>query len=76
MLGDAGDLDVDAIGGEGLVVDLADTSAIQRVGEGGAEFCDVDLVGTASDLLVGGEEDLDGAVPDFRVGRSAWRRRS
>ena len=41
--------------------------AVHRVGEIGAELLQVDLVDAAADLLVGREQDLDGAVPDLRV---------
>ena len=64
---DALDGDGGAIGGKGLVLDMARGFAVDRVGELGAEFLQVDLVDAAADFLVGGEQDLDGAVLDLRV---------
>ena len=40
--------------------------AVHRIGEVGAEFLQVDLVDAAADLLVGREQDLDGAVLDMQ----------
>ena len=40
--------------------------AVDRIGEIGAELFQVDLVDAAADLLVGREQDLDGAVLDLR----------
>ena len=41
--------------------------AVHRVGEVGAELFQIDLVDAAADFLVGGEQDLDGAVLDMRI---------
>ena len=61
------DRDLDRIGGEALVLDRAGGLAVHRVAEIGAELLEIDLVDPAADLLVGGEEDADRAVPDVRV---------
>ena len=41
--------------------------AVHGVGEVGAELFQIDLVDAAADLLVGREQDLDGAVLDLRI---------
>ena len=64
---DALDGDGGAVGGKGLVLDIPGGFAVHRVGEVGAELLQVDLVDAAADLLVGREQDLDGAVLDMRV---------
>ena len=70
MGADALDGDGGGIGGEGLVLDIAGGLAVDGVGKIGAELLQVDLVDAAADLLIGGEQDLDGAVLDLRDGRS------
>ena len=75
MDGDAGDLDGDAVGGKILALDLAERAAVQRISEGRTELFQVHLVGAATDLLVGGEEDLDRAVLDLRIRQQELRRR-
>ena len=67
MGADALDGDGGAVGGKRLVLDIAGGFAVHRVGEIGAEFFQIDLVDAAADLLVGREQDLDGAVLDLRV---------
>ena len=46
---------------------MAGAFAVHRVGEVGAELLQIHLVDAAADLLVGREQDLDGAVLDLRV---------
>ena len=67
MGGDALDGDGGAVGGKGLVLDIARAFAVHRVGEIGAELFQVRLVDAAADLFVGREQDLDGAVLDLGV---------
>ena len=67
MGADAFDGDGGAVGREGLVLDIAGGFAVDGVGEIGAELLQVDLVDAAADLLVGREQDLDGAVLDLRI---------
>ena len=74
MGGDALDGDGGAIGRERLVLDMARGLAVDRVGEIGAEFLEVDLVDAAADLLVGREQDLDGAVLDLGIADQELRR--
>ena len=66
MGADALDGDGGAVGGEGLVFDVAGGLAVDRVGEVGTELLQVGLVDAAADLLVGREQDLDGAVLHVR----------
>ena len=54
---DAGEGDLQLDGREGLVLDLADDRAVDRVGEVGAEALEVEVVGAVADLLVDGEAD-------------------
>ena len=67
MGGDAFDGDGGAVGRKGLVLDIAGGLAVHGVGEIGAEFFQIGLVDAAADLLVGREQDLDGAVLDLRI---------
>ena len=67
MGADALDRDGGAVGGKRLVLEVPGALAVHGVGEVGAEFLQVDLVDAAADLLVGREQDLDGAVLDVRV---------
>ncbi len=62
---DAFDGDGGAVGRESLVLDMARGLAVHGVGEIGAELFQVGLVDAAADLLVGREQDLDGAVLDL-----------
>ena len=62
---DALDGDGGAVGRKGLVLDIARGFAVHRIGEVGAELFQVGLVDAAADLLVGREQDLDGAVLDL-----------
>ena len=64
---DALDGDGGAVGRKGFVLDIPGGFAVHRVGEVGAELLQVDLVDAAADLLVGREQDLDGAVLDIRI---------
>ena len=57
------DRDLNRIGREALVLDRAGGLAVHRIAEIGAELLEIDLVDPAADLLVGGEEDADRAVP-------------
>ncbi len=54
MDGDAGDLDLDPVGREGFVLDLAGGAAVHGVGEIGAYPAQIDLVDAAADLFVRG----------------------
>ncbi|MNT90527.1 hypothetical protein D3C72_2314410 [compost metagenome] len=74
MDGDAGDGDLDAVGGKGLVFDMAGGFAVDGVAELGAELFQVDLVCAAADFFVGREENADGAVPDIVIVHQELRR--
>ncbi len=58
---------IGGVGAEGLVLDLAEVGTVQGVGVVGAEGLDVEVLGAAADLLVGGEADADRAVQEIRV---------
>ena len=70
---DALDGDGGAIGREGFVLDMARGLAVDGVGEIGAELFQIGLVDAAADLLVGREQDLDGAVLDLGMRRRGMR---
>ena len=62
------DVDLRTCSIEVLILKLANLSTIESVGIFGPEFFYVEVVNTASDLLVRGEADLDIAVFEFRMG--------
>ncbi len=70
---DAGDGDGRQVGGEGLAVDLALAAAVERVGDVGAEFLQIDVIDAVADLLVAGEADADRPVRDFGMGDRGGR---
>ena len=74
MGADAFDGNGGGIGGECLVLDIAGSLAVDGVGKIGAEFLQIDLVDAAADLLVGREQDLDGAMFDLRIVDQETRR--
>ena len=51
--------DGDGVGGKALVLELATTAAVERVGADGAEPRDVEAVGAAADFFVGREGDAN-----------------
>ncbi len=59
---------------EVLVLQFAFHAAVDRIGEVGAERCDVEEIDAAADLLVGGEADADFAVFHLGVGEQILRR--
>ena len=67
MDGDALNGDLDAIGREGLILDMAGCFAVDRIGELCAELFEIDLVDAAADFLIGREEDLDRPMPDIGI---------
>ena len=62
------------VGREALHLDLAARAAVHGVGVAGAEPGDVEVLGAAAHLLVGGEGDADRAVRDFGVGEQVLGR--
>src|SRR5260221_1411780 len=74
MGADAFDGDGGGVGGESLVLDIPRGFAVDRVGKIGTEFLQVGLVDAATDLFVGREQDLDGAVLDLRIVDQEMRR--
>ena len=80
VLGPAGvdrhalDGDFGRVGREGLVDDLAQVRAVQRVGEVGLEIARQVGMHAAADLLVGREADADRAVRQVRVLQQVARR--
>lgn len=63
----ARDDNIDAVGREGLILDMAGGLAIHRIGIIGAELLQVDLVDAAADLFVRRKEDLDRSVLDVGI---------
>ena len=70
---DALDVDLGAVGREGLVDDLAQVRAVERVGEVGLQVGRQVGMHAAADLLVGREADADRAVRQIRACCSRWR---
>src|ERR1700735_410168 len=74
MSADALNGDGGGIRGKGLVLNISGSFAVDSVGKIGAEFFQVDLVDSATDLFVRCEQDLDGAVLDLWIVDQETRR--
>ena len=71
---DAVDRQHELVRGEGLALDLAETGAVERVGEVGAECVEVEVVRAPADLLVHREGDARGRAR-LVLGEQAFRSR-
>ena len=68
------DVDLGRCGIEVLELQFADLAAVHRIGVVRAEAGDIELHDAATDLLVGGEADLDGPMLEFGMGHDVLDR--
>ena len=74
MGADPFDRDGGAICRKRLILDIAGGLAVYRIGKIGVQFLQVSFVDATTDLFVGREEDLDGAMLDLRIVDEEMRR--